>query len=256
MSVWKEFRRPFNIISLLIGVTGIILFVLSKRDKEPAYFVSKDRNIVFDSKKLAPAIKLVDRDSTIISEDVFLATVSFWNAGELPITRADVLKPVRLVIDNCTRILDYKILAQKDSAIAGYTLQPDDRGMPYNSRALSIDWDILEPGYGLKLQVMYVGQQFSMMRFDGHIIGVRSFSDATPVTQKYQLMWWFFPVVLLVGFVADRKYFDLERYKTATKTWRVFYWGINGSWVFGIAIVIGWFLFTLYEHFFGMKPPF
>jgi hypothetical protein len=151
-----------GIISILIAY---FFFDLGKNSRMPVYQFNNTSSLIFDKSNYTPKIKLLCDDSIIVSENVYLTTLAFWNKGNLPIRKEDMRKDFYIYCsDSTSKILDYKILSQKESGISNFTLLRTQHG-------LKINWDYFDPGFGFLLQLIYTGTKSTKIKISGYVLG-------------------------------------------------------------------------------------
>ena len=185
MSVWDDLKRPINIISLSVGFLSIIvslfLYFSSLKSREPVFLIDEQRGKIFDSAITSPAIKVLDKDDHLIKEDVYLVTAAFWNAGELPIEPEHIRQPIKLKISPVKRLLDFAILKQVEPEISKIKLNR------ISESEVQLSWEHLDPGYGARLQLIYVGDKDSEISFAGKIINAE-IKNVQPLGKKYKFI--------------------------------------------------------------------
>ncbi|MBZ5538848.1 MAG: hypothetical protein LAO31_23120 [Acidobacteriia bacterium] len=179
-------HRPgiVNAVSVSLTVVSILLSVFfymkAQKRRDPRYVVYEPPAKVFDSKLSAPGLRVVDGEGQPIQDDVHVVTASFWNAGDLPIEPEDVRQTVVFSITPARRILSATIMGQTHPNISAFsvlTLPPTDQS---DSRYVQLSWRHLDPGFGVRFQVIYVGAATAHFRFGGNIVGTEGPNDARP----------------------------------------------------------------------------
>lgn len=189
MTVFEDVKKPFNLFTLLLAIIGIILTVFfyfkSQKVKDISYLLNEPSSLIFDSKNASSAIKVIEKDSNIVSGDVYLLTGSIWNSGDYPISKDEVRLPLSITLSNSIRIIDFKIIQQKDSAIANFVLSKE------KPNSLNISWKYFDPSFGFKFQIMYVGKGISEFKLNGKILDIKKFTEVEMIEkQNGFLKWW------------------------------------------------------------------
>ncbi|WP_430411557.1 hypothetical protein [Kordia sp.] len=170
MKFTEEIRRPFNILTLTLTVASLILsvflFFKSQKIKSLSYQIDQTSSIIYDSENSSPKIKLFEKDSILLTENVYLLTGKLWNSGDIPVYKGDVRKDLELQIGSENRILDYKIIKQKDSSIANFSLTP--KGI----NTLKVNWDYFDPNFSFNFQIIYTGSSNANFTILGKILDV------------------------------------------------------------------------------------
>lgn len=185
MTFLSDLKKPTTFIGYIIGISGIVLsivfYIASKKEKAPTYKIfpsARGAYIVYYHQNSSPTIRVLDKDSTLVEEDVNLIVVTFWNSGELPIEPEDVRVPVHLTLSPCNKILDYTIIKSTYPDVSNFTLT-EEENPDTNSKSLIINWSHFDPGFGLEFQVIYSGSETASVSFDGMITGVSNFKDGS-----------------------------------------------------------------------------
>ena len=168
MSTWNELKKPINFISISLAILSIIvsvfLYIASLKSMEPVYQVDEHAGKIFDSSLTSPSIKVLDSEGKIINEDIYLSTVTIWNAGELPIEPKDVRKPFQIQLSNIKAILDFSIIKEVDKEISRFSLNK------LNSNTIGISWQHLDPQQGIRVQIIYIGYREAVIDIKGKVI--------------------------------------------------------------------------------------
>lgn len=198
MTYFNDFKKPVNIISLFIGVLGIILSLLfyfnGKKVKSISYSLAEAPSLIFDSKNSSSAIKLYEKDTVLIKSNVYLLTGTIWNSGNLPVEKIDIRLPVTLNLYKSNRILDFKITKQKDPSIANFVLTK------ISNSTLGLDWKFFDPNYGFSFQVIYEGDIIHNFQLKGKILDVSNFSQEK-IDNDSNILWDWKIILILCVFV-------------------------------------------------------
>lgn len=202
MTFKEDILRPFNYISLSLAIVGIVLAVFfyldGKRTKSISYHIDQP-SLIYDSENASSAIKVVAKDSSPIDDDVYLLTGIIWNSGNLPISNEDVRKTISVSLSPSEKILDYKIVKQTDRDIAKFLLVKND------NKSLNLAWQYFDPGYGLKFQVIYTGDDNPKFILSGKVLDVKSFSNIKQIERPSYVLAGF----ILLGLVGVFIYFGV-----------------------------------------------
>jgi hypothetical protein len=176
-----------TLLGIVIGgvitiVSAYYYFDLGKNRRVPVYQFKNRSSLIFDKSNYTSKIKLLFNDSTVVSENVYLSTLVFWNKGNLPIIKEDVRKDLYLYCtDSTSKILDYKILSQKESGISNFTLLQ-------THNKLKINWDYFDPGFGFLVQIIYTGTKSTEIKISGYVLGteVKELPISVGLTRWYR----------------------------------------------------------------------
>ena len=173
MTFFEEVKRPFNLFTLFLTIVSLILSVVfyynGIRDKGISYSINEPSALIYDSKNSSSSIKLMERDSIIITDNVYLLTGSIINTGDLPISKSDLRKNLSIFLPKAKRILDYKITKQKDPLISKFKLSI------LNKNALKINWNYFDPNSGFNFQIIYIGKEDPNFTLNGKVLGIEEF---------------------------------------------------------------------------------
>ena len=172
--VTRFFRNPlFGIIGCIIGVVGIILAVYfygkSTTTKDLTYYVHPARTAVVQAGQASSLKVTVGEES--IQTDVSAALVAFWNAGDEPIRKEDVLSPMEIKTDGAAPILEAR-LRKTSRDIVGLSLDESQ----LSKGVLRLNWDIMEEGDGAVVQLIYAGDTRNEITARATLIGQKEIS--------------------------------------------------------------------------------
>lgn len=179
MTFVEDIKKPFNIVVLVIAIVSIVVAILfykmSQKERKLAYFFPREPSLIFDSKKSGPSIQVLDQDSVIVKEDVFLHVVTIWNAGDLEIEPSHIRQPLRLNLLDCRKILDYGIVHQTHPDIIHADAIEEPKNSKEQSQSLQLLWKHLDPGMGFKTSIIYTGSKDCRIELSGNVVGVGRF---------------------------------------------------------------------------------
>jgi hypothetical protein len=161
----ERYGVPWTIIGTIVGivagfVVAFFFFKLSEQRKQFAYTNPVTSIRIFDSKSASPAIRVLDSQSQPITEDVYVAEVVFWNSGNVPIEPSDVRgEPIKLILSPVVRIIDLRVTGTTHDNVGKFVVSeanlPDGSGN--NRKAVQVQWEHLDPEFGVRFQVTYTG---------------------------------------------------------------------------------------------------
>lgn len=174
MTPLSEFKKPFNFITLGLTIFSIFLsfyfYNKSVRQKKLSYSVVEPTSLIFDSRNSMSALKLYEKDSIIIKENVYLLNGTIWNSGDFPIMKSDLRLPLVIALSPSNRILDFKITKQYDKYIAKFELQK------ITNNLVNISWNYFDPNFGFNFQIIYTGSSSPEFSLQGKILDIPNFS--------------------------------------------------------------------------------
>jgi hypothetical protein len=102
-----------------------------------------------------------------IDTNVYIASITFWNNGKLPINKEDVRRNFYIFLnDNTSKLLGYLITEENEPDIANFKIEKiGDK--------LRIDWDHFDPNYGFKMQITYTGNNRTKILTSGSVLGAK-----------------------------------------------------------------------------------
>ena len=206
----NQLKQPFNIITLTLAVISIglsiFLYQNSKRARNISYQVTQPIIKIFDSENATPTIKLLENDTVMITDNVYLLTGKIWNSGNLAILSSDVRKEMTIELDISNRILDYKIIDEKENGISNFKLDL------ISKNKLSLNWDYFDPNYGLVFQIMFLGKNDNPnFQLNGKVLEISKFKEIDFVKDNKTSFSWFnmvcmsLTVLVLFFFTVTRR---------------------------------------------------
>lgn len=95
-----------------------------------------------------------------------MVRVYFWNAGNTPITKVEILEPLTITLSVGSEILDAKTLKiSRDLTFITFDARDDKRN------TADVNFELLEPNDGAALQITYAGPRDAKLEFHGATIG-------------------------------------------------------------------------------------
>lgn len=217
MTFFEDAKKPYNIFTTglaFIGIAlGVFFYIKSTKNKSISYQISEPSSIIYNSKNSSSKIQVLERikDTTKekrlsdslssylfnpIQSDVFLLTGVIWNSGDLPIDSKDVRKMMELNLKGANKILDFKIAKQIDPEVADFALTQK------SFRTIRLTWKYFDPGYALKFQIIYTGDENAQFDLEGKILGVTNFEKIDSQVKKSRFSWTsIFNVIICVVFL-------------------------------------------------------
>ena len=128
--MWEELKRPATAIAVALAFLGLISgglvswYFYVKSEKAGRIALLVDQVQVFDKARLGQVpLRVVDSTGSIITENVFAANVTIWNAGNAEIKKTDVRKPFRLIVTNVDHLLDFSVVEYSHENIDDFNLR-------------------------------------------------------------------------------------------------------------------------------------
>ena len=177
MQFLRELLRPANAISISIGVVGliatIITYVIPLHKPRISYHTTSIQ--VVDQNETLP-LSVIDGLGHRVTENVFVSSVTLWNAGSLPIDPSNVRVPLTVVLHESTRIIDARLDFSTSQNISGFQIDTDEK----SQNAIRVGWRFFDPSEGLRIRIVYASKRISPVDVVGLIFGVDGFTDITP----------------------------------------------------------------------------
>ncbi|WP_426669645.1 hypothetical protein ACPPVU_00080 [Mucilaginibacter sp. McL0603] len=187
MTFIEDFKKPINYISILLAILGIasgfFFYLNSKKNKVISYNITEPSSLIYDSKNSSSAIKVIEKDSIPIKDNVYILTGTIWNSGNLPVTNEDVRQNISLNLSGTQKILDFKIIKQTDPDIAKFNLTK------INNKSLGLSWKYFDPDYAFKFQIIYTGNENPGFKLNGKVLGIKVFKKVNAAEKiDYRVM--------------------------------------------------------------------
>ena len=155
--------------TLVFGVLSIILYFRSVRTPKPMYRIDRSTIRYLDpSRDYIPGF-IRDGGGPPEAATHFVSfTIYFWNGGRGPIRGNDILVPYTIRLDHrCLCILDAEFI-NKSRDVCEFELEVDQR-----NGNVEIHFDVMEPGDGAAIRVIYAGGPRFTLHMTGEAVGVR-----------------------------------------------------------------------------------
>lgn len=249
MTFIEDFKRPFNIFTVLIAIASLVIaiyFYYNPRRNKTISYTFSEPSLIYDISKASPKISLLDSQKKPITDNVYVAEFTIWNSGAEPIEPSDARKPLLLKITNGLQILDATIKKQTDETVSSFVLSPIETNI--SEKILRIDWKHFDPNQGVTFQVIFSAARNYTIGFDYQIVGLEKFSDARPMTKRSK--WIELLAVVILTVTAS---FSLDRIKDFWRRysgWRRYGLITTTIIVAGIIAVVVFNLFLI-----GERPP-
>lgn len=244
MSFISELKRPFNLVTLVLTILSIVLsfffYYKAEKQKSISFSLNEPSSLIYDSKNSTSAIKIYEKDSVPINQDIFLLTGTIWNSGDFSILKSDLRIPISLSLNKQNRILDYKITKQSDSLITKFSLQK------FLNNSLLLDWNYFDPKLGLNFQIIYVGVADAGFELNGKILDIHHFNK---VSNKNATSSWVRYALLIVLFVY--LIFNLFLLYKERNDGKVILW-IN---IFQVTVALSGVIYLVWYLFLKNTPP-
>ena len=174
MKNWAKIRRIslqvcLWLLPILIGTAvSYYFYLISIQARDPRFRVFNSRTILLSGENLSKApLKIFTSDGREIFSDVTAVTIDFWNEGTKEIRQADILEPIRIQVDAANaEILDFKVV-QLSRPLTGLTVS---RNVILPNQSLDLNFQILEPKDGGRIQIVYAGPADAPFSVSGAVV--------------------------------------------------------------------------------------
>lgn len=159
--------RWLAIVFLAIG--GLISWFITRyyysrgeKRRAPTFVIRPERELLATSKLASlPEFSVTHKGAPVGTDGITEVQIYFWNSGTLPILHTDVLEP--FAIEFPGKILSSSLLKLSRDVIR-LRLSPVDQ-------RLDLTFELLEPGDGATLQIVYDGAPNATVLFSGVCVG-------------------------------------------------------------------------------------
>lgn len=160
----------FNLISLGVGIIGILVGIISyfksRKVKLPCY-TTRSTNIVRDLINKFESVQMFYAGQPI--ENMTVTKIAFWNSGNETLNAQDIAAadPLRIHVKNDSKILDAKILYQKNKANKFELSSAEKESDVY------LRFDYVDKYEGAVVQIIHTGKSNQNVVLEGKIKGTK-----------------------------------------------------------------------------------
>lgn len=154
--------------SLLGLLLGIYFYFSSKEERELVYFINPVRTEIV--KKGDFSRLNIYYDSLKIHTDVTAIQIAFWNEGDLPIKKENILKNIEINIP--AEFLEVTV-RKVSRDVTHFALDANN----FNTKKIGLIWDILEEDDGGVIQIIYAGKSDLDISITGVIEGQKVINE-------------------------------------------------------------------------------
>ncbi|GGK32346.1 hypothetical protein GCM10007962_28380 [Yeosuana aromativorans] len=168
----------FLILAILSILISIILYVKSKKEKEPVYLL-RSFNLFKGNKKSLKDLSIDYKGEKV--EKLTITNVSFWNKGKMTINKNDIVEKDRLRINfpKEIKILGADIVFEKNS-INGFTTYVENE-----TNSVFFDFDYIDKNQGMKFRIYHDGLPSDEISIEGSIKGVNKIKNGEHTSEFY-----------------------------------------------------------------------
>jgi hypothetical protein len=168
-----------NIISLLLGISGLILsfyfYSKSKKSRKPV-FIIRTINLIKESLNKIETVNILYGTNKI--DNLSISKIAFWNDGRETINSTDIasLAPICVVISSEYEILDAEIIFQKNVANNFQISISDDR------KSVNVNFEYFDFEEGIVLQIAHTGNSSNEIDITGTVKSVKKIKRKELIT--------------------------------------------------------------------------
>lgn len=171
MTLSEDLKKPFNKITLALAIISIglsiILYDFSTKEKEISFQINEPTSLIFDFQNSSNLIKLIQHDTLVLKENVYLLTGVIWNSGDASIKNEDVRKDLCFALNEANKILDYNIISQTEEVESGFEMKKID------DNNIHITWKYFDAENGFRFQILYSGNPDPEFTVNGKFLDLK-----------------------------------------------------------------------------------
>ena len=161
----------------------------SNKEKMLSYKLPSEQSLIYEQTSSYPTLRVFDKDSILVKKNVYLFNFTIWNSGEIDIDKSDIRRDLKLILNDCDKILDVKVIKEEYRDITKVkVIEPVQNS--YDKKSIIINWEHLDAGLGFTIQVIYSSDLKSEIYFEGIISGINSFKDSRSIKEKNETLYW------------------------------------------------------------------
>jgi hypothetical protein len=179
-----ELKRPTNIVAVAIFILGqpaafgISYFFYVKGSSRANIVYSFEQNKVFDSSSVkkyqefhtnppisitTSPITIFDKSGNAITNNLYSATLSAWNAGNTTIHLSDIRRRYKIVLDNSdAHVIESSLDFATNGNADRFSFDPNDQ---------QITWENFDPDDGFRVSILYSAKSPANLTLKGYIVG-------------------------------------------------------------------------------------
>jgi len=175
--MWEILRDPVSlvaigIVTVVVAIAvPVVVFVWGRRRKELSYEIVTRTPVASVAEGVDSRLQMVFDGAAV--RDVQLVVIRIVNSGNVPITRDDYERPVRIVFRRPARLLTAEQLSSDPESLGGWG------GFSYNAEGAKLHPMLFNGGDSITLQLLVAGLQ-GEMEIDGRVVGVRHIKEMKP----------------------------------------------------------------------------
>jgi len=188
-NIFNYIKNNIGIFAVIIGILGltwgIYSHLISIKRCAPTYFIHPGRTKIIDlTGPTHPNLQILYRGNLVSERNVTALRLYFWNDGQIPIKRTDILDTLRIEMQEPAEILEARILKHSRSVIKFRTGSIQGK----YKNILPLSFDILEQGDGAALQIIYSGDPNANISIEGAIVGATNIKllESSKVKKLYK----------------------------------------------------------------------
>jgi len=176
-------NKFLTIAGFIVGLIGLIVglysYLITVKTKEISYNVYSPSYKIYDNETInnASSLKVLLEDSIKIDRNIYMTTFSIWNTGDLPIDKNDIRSDIVIKFKGINKLINYKIIKEVDKGVSNIIFTSK------NDSIFNLDWRFFDPGNGIKVQLLYTGDETVKCEIYGSIFEVK-FKEFIPIQNQ------------------------------------------------------------------------
>jgi len=160
-----------SVISIVITlVFGYYFLYVEIRERRPTFYVDPTRTTILDKENAGSApLLLLKLNGDTIKSNVTSVYFYFFNQGEETIKPQNIYAPLKVVLSDKAKILDFKII-KVARPVSGFEISRDTL-----ENSLDIKFKAIERDDGVVGQIIFEGKKDAVVSLEGGIDGVKRF---------------------------------------------------------------------------------
>ena len=172
-----------SVLSLGVGILGILLFVKSRKVKAPVWYIETTNLIM---QKTAQFKDLEFRFKGHPVDNLSVSKIFFWNMGRETIDRKDITEadPICIIAPDF-EILDSQLIATSNIANECSLLM-----RPKTGHKLEVSFEYLDRNQGAQFKIVHTGTSSNDIKLTGTIKGVSQIKQLESIGSRFTEDFW------------------------------------------------------------------
>jgi hypothetical protein len=243
--------KTFNIAAFIVGLIGVIISLISylstTKNKEISYNIYSPSYKIYDNELIHKTsnLNVFFKDSIKIEQNIYLTTFTIWNSGDLPIDKRDIRSEIEMKFIGIKKLINYHVIKEVEMGVSNIVFTSK------NDSVYILDWKFFDPGNGIKVQLLYFGNEVVTSKIDGSIFDVKfkefvPYQNKRPKSRKFTVIF-FLVSPILIWFLSSTILFRMAKNKVQL-SWEFLFFVVNPVLFFLIsAYLVISFIFKIEE---------